>query len=117
MKDLGVIIDEKLNFRSHVSQVISSANKKLGIIHRSFKHLDADSFLMLYKSLVRPSLEYCNNVWVPRFLEDEDRLEKLQQKATRFISELRGLNYVTRLKKINLPTLSFRRKRASYPSS
>ena len=52
IRDLGVVIDGKLNSRYHVSHVISSANKTLGIIKRSFKHLDSASFLLLYKFIL-----------------------------------------------------------------
>ena len=43
-KDLGVIIDHKLNFSSHVVTQVRKANKMMGLIRRSYTHLDITSF-------------------------------------------------------------------------
>jgi len=48
--------------------------------------LSEDSFLSLYKTLVRPILEYGNLVWGPNYKGDICKLEKIQQKATRMHS-------------------------------
>ena len=56
-KDLGVTFDSTLNFKKHINIIVKKANSKLGIIYRTFKHLDAKSFLTLYKAFVRPHLE------------------------------------------------------------
>ena len=57
-KDLGVFIDEKLNFRDHITKKVNIANRNLGIIFRSFTYMDKEMFLNLYKSMVRPHIEY-----------------------------------------------------------
>jgi len=59
MKDLGVIFDSELNFVQHCKEKINIAHSYLGIIKRYFIYLDEDTFVMLYKSLVRSHLEYC----------------------------------------------------------
>ena len=51
----------------------------------------------LYKTLVRPILEYGNSVWCPRFIKDDMALEKVQIRATRLISEFSGLTYRERM--------------------
>ena len=66
-KDLGVIFDEKLIFRDHISKKAAIANRNLGLIFRSFTYIDKVMFLNLYKSLVRPHLEYATSVWSPMF--------------------------------------------------
>ena len=43
-KDLGVIIDHKLNFSSHIVTQVKKANKMMGIIRRCYTHLDITSF-------------------------------------------------------------------------
>ena len=65
-KDLGVHIDHNINFQVHIGEIISKANKILGLIRRSFKYLNQDMFLTLYKTLVRSVLEYTSPVWSPR---------------------------------------------------
>ena len=56
-KDLGVIFDEQLIYRDHISKKAALANRNLGLIFRSFTYIDKAMFLNLYKSLVRPHLE------------------------------------------------------------
>lgn len=111
-KDLGVLFDPDLSFSSHASDVAKRANIKLGMIKRSFTSLGANGMLQLYKSIVRPTLEYCNTAWQPKFFKDEDKLEKVQQRASRLIPDMRHLSYPQRLKTLKLPTLEYRRQRA-----
>jgi hypothetical protein len=56
------MIDNKLSFKQHVSQATSKANRTVGIIRRSFTCLTEKTFVTLYKSLVRPTLEYGHSV-------------------------------------------------------
>jgi hypothetical protein len=69
-KDIGVIVDSKLSFSQHMAEKINSANRVVGVIRRSFTHLNDQVFLKLYKALVRPILEYANVVWAPYYKKD-----------------------------------------------
>ena len=60
-KDLGVIIDNELKFTAHLAEKINKANKMVGLI-RSFLTLDEVMFRALFVALVRPQLEYGNQV-------------------------------------------------------
>ena len=82
-KDLGVFIDEKLNFRDHITNKVNIANRNLGIIFRSFTYMDKEMFLNLYKSMVRPHIEYATQVWSPKYKKDKIALENVQRRATR----------------------------------
>ena len=64
-KDLGVIIDDKLKFREHITPKVNIANRNLGIIFRTFSYMDKEMFLNLYKSMVRPHIEYATQIWSP----------------------------------------------------
>ncbi|ELU12461.1 hypothetical protein CAPTEDRAFT_108955, partial [Capitella teleta] len=57
IRDSRVIIDAKLGFKEHLNNKIQMANKVLAIIRRSFPLLDADTLILLYKSLIRPHLK------------------------------------------------------------
>ena len=111
-KDLGVIFDEKLIFRDHISKKAAIANRNLGLIFRSFTYIDKVMFLNLYKSLVRPHLEYATSVWSPMFKKDSITLENVHRRATRLVNSLSGRTYEDRLKTLGLPTLEYRRLRA-----
>jgi len=81
INDLGVLFDSKLSFRDHISQKINKAYSILGIIKRNFIYLDKRSFILLYKSMVHPHLEYANSVWSPYKLGDIKEIEKVQKRA------------------------------------
>ena len=98
-KDLGVTFDEKLSFRDHIHDKVHKAYyAMLGIIKRNFNYISINSFILLYKSMVRSLLDYCVSVWVPYKKGDIDVLEKVQKKATKIIREIRHLPYTERLK-------------------
>ena len=65
MRDLGVLIDDKLHFSDHVYDKVHKRYYMLGLIKRNFEHLDSQTFVQLYKSLVRSNLEYAVIVWNP----------------------------------------------------
>ena len=111
-KDLGVVIDGKLNFHAHVKKAVLTANKVTGIIRRNFKYMGEETFLTLYKSLVRPHIEYSSTVWNPTMICDQKLIEGVQRRATKLIPSISGLSYPQRLKKLGLPSLQYRRLRA-----
>lgn len=111
-KDLGVTIDDKLKFSDHVNSAVSKANRVLGALRHSFKYMNSTILLKLYKSMVRPHLEYASCVWSPHLKKDMDAIERVQRRATKLVPELRDLPYAERLRKLQLPTLLYRRKRA-----
>ena len=97
-KDLGVTFDENLNFDQHITNITNKAQRVLGLIHRSFEYLDKDMFLPLYKSLIRPTLEYGSCVWSPYLKKDIKRIEDIQRRATRLVPSVSHLPYEQRLK-------------------
>ena len=79
IKDLGATFDSLLRFGLHINEKIYKAYSILGIIKRNFNFLDKDSFLIMYKSLVRSHLEYANCIWSPYTMNDRKKLEKVQK--------------------------------------
>ena len=111
-KDLGVTIDKGLSFSKHIQAQINKANRVLGALKHTFSAIDQTSFPYLYKSLIRPHLEYASVIWSPKFKSDRDAIEKVQKRATRLVSGISQLPYEQRLRILGLPTLQYRRKRA-----
>jgi len=58
-RDLGVMFDEKLNFREHVHCKINMAYKMVKLIRRNYEYLSISSFVLVYRNLVRSHLDYC----------------------------------------------------------
>ena len=90
-KDLGVVIDEKLTFQQHVEQCTTKANRTVGIIRRFFQHLSEQTFTLLFKSLVRPILEYGNVVWQPMAKGLCSQIEDVQRRATKLLGHIKNL--------------------------
>jgi len=111
VRDLGVTIDARLEFSSHINNIVSKANRQLGLLKRSFKIRDTASMLLLYKSTIRPILEYGSPVWSPWKIRQIDQIEQIQRRFTKIVAGMEGLDYSQRLKKLNLPTLQYRRRR------
>ena len=82
-KYLGAIMDSKLTFNSHITTRINKANRNLEIINRSFASTDKTMFLHLYKSLVRPHLEYASPVRYPFLKKHQTAIENVQRRATK----------------------------------
>jgi len=110
-KDLGITVDKELSFSKHISNICNKANQIAGLIWRTFAYVDKEVFLLLYKSLIRPQLEYGAPAWSPYTWKLALDLERVQKRATKRVPGLRSLPYEERLKALNLPTLVYRRLR------
>jgi hypothetical protein len=64
-KDIGVVIDNKLTSNQHISEKINKANWIMGVLRRTMEYMDCTTFKLLFTALVRPHLEYANQVWCP----------------------------------------------------
>ena len=87
-KDLSVTIDRDLNFHMHVSKAVNKASIMLGLVRATFIWLDETTLPRLFTTLVRPNLEYGNEIWCPRFRRDKLEVEKPQRRATKLIPNM-----------------------------
>jgi hypothetical protein len=111
-KDLGVIITDCLKVAGNCHAAYSRANRVLGMIRRTISYKTPGILLPMYKSLVRPLVEYCVPAWSPHYSKDKVMLEKIQHRFTRMIHGLTQKDYATRLDVLNLWSLEERRNRA-----
>jgi hypothetical protein len=111
VKDLGVKIDNHLSFEDHIAAKCATANQRMGIIRRTFKHLDNYTFRLLFIGHVRPHLEYCVSVWNPHLKHLVDQIENVQRRATKLLPKMKNLSYNERLSALKLPSLYHRRIR------
>ena len=111
---LGVTISDDLKWNQHVGSITKKASSTLGFMRRNLRSCPKECRKAAYFSLVRSKLEYAATVWDPYYQQDIDRLENIQRRAARFISNdyrSRHEGAVTEmLKNLELPSLQERRR-------
>jgi hypothetical protein len=111
-RDVGVIFRDNLKPADQCRKAAQTASTVLAQIQRAFHYRDKNTYVSLYKQYVRPHLEFATPAWAPWNQGDIDVLEKVQERAIRAVSGLKGRAYSDRLGELNLPTLAQRREEA-----
>ena len=84
-KLLGLTFSSKLDWGSYIISIAKTASKKIGALIRSMKFLSPEVTLYLYKSTIRPCMEYCCHVWADAPSCYLDLLDKLQKRICRIL--------------------------------
>ena len=106
-------ITSKLSWSTHIDNIISKANKMLGLLKRTFPLLqDIRIRWTLYLSLVKSQLSYGCEIWSPHEFGCKRMLESVQRRATGWILMCRQgyISYKNRLIKLNLLRLAYDRE-------
>ena len=112
VKYLGLLLTSDLTWSQHINNICSKTRKLTGLFYRRFHHCHPQLMLRLYKSLVRPHLEYASQVWDPHLNRDVDSLENVQKFALRVCQKSWSAPYHELLNSTNVHKLSTRRKNA-----
>ena len=81
-KHLGVVLDSNLNFNTHTDQKIKKFNKMIGLIRQLSVNLPRNALLAIYKSFVRPHLDYGDILYDnPSNDNFQSKMEKVQYRA------------------------------------
>lgn len=84
-KYLGVMFTYNMQWSHHIDYITSKALKKLGYLRRTSSASPKSTKLLMYKTLIRPILEYASCVWNPYKVCDVNKIESVQRKSVRFI--------------------------------
>jgi len=109
VKDLGVYVDHKLNFKTHIEDCIVRAKQRSALIFRGFLSRNIHHLTLAFISYIRPLLEYASPVWSPSFIYLNDAIESVQRSYTKRLPGFDKLTYTERLQKLKLQSLEHRR--------
>ena len=108
---LGLTLSSNLSWRAHILKIHQKASRKLNLLKPLKYRLSRYSLDVLYKSLVRSSLEYADVVWDGCSESDSNLLESLQIESARLVTgAMKGTNRVSLLRDVSWVELSERRK-------
>ena len=93
IKYLGVTITNDSKWNTHISNIYTKANRTLGFLRRTLFFCPQNVKEAAYKGMVRPILEYGSSVWDPHPDKLQKELEKVQNRAARFVT--RNYDYET----------------------
>uniref|UniRef100_A0A2H1VC59 SFRICE_022052 n=1 Tax=Spodoptera frugiperda TaxID=7108 RepID=A0A2H1VC59_SPOFR len=115
VRDLGVIMDTKVNFRSHIDNIVTKSARLLGFLKRSTRGFRlVRTKIVLYNALVRSHLEFASVVWNPHYAVHSQRIESVQRAFTKHLAWTFGdissrCPYEQRLQCYSMDTLRNRR--------
>lgn len=85
-KYLGVYLDSKLSFNTHVDAVTKKANSTRAFLSRNLSHCSRNIKETSYKTFVRPMVEYAATAWDPHTQRNVKKIEQTQRSAARFVT-------------------------------
>ena len=112
VKLLGIYIDDKLKFTTHIDHICSTASTQLKIMYRFKKVLTVEDKTDMYRSFVLANFNYCPIVWHYCDVNMMRKMEKLQERALRYLLNDHTSDYQTLLFKSGFDTLHLRRIKA-----
>ena len=105
VKLLGLHVDRKLNFNIHISNISQKAGRQVKVISRAWHVLDQPSKMLFYNIFVECYFNCCAIIWHFCNKSDTFKLEKIQEKALRFITKDCINSYHSLLSKCNTSSL------------
>ena len=97
IKFLGVTIDEKINWKSHIKHVQTKVSRSIAVINKAKTILDKKSLHTLYCSLVLPYFQYCVEIWGNNYVTSLKAITTLQKRAIRIINKVGYLEHTNSL--------------------
>lgn len=110
-KHLGLILNKNLSWTAHIDEIATKAAKRLSLLNKSKNLLSRQTLEIMYKSYVRPTMEYGSLIWHNCTASDSDRLENLQLQAARIVTGApRGTSHANLYNEVGWQTLASRRE-------
>ena len=113
VRDLGIKVTSSLTWSPHIRNIVDDANRMAAWILSVFSTRDSEVMTTLFKSLVRPRVEYSCPLWDPKKIGDIVLIEQVQRQFTARIKDHQHLHYYDRIAALKLMSLQRRRERYS----
>ena len=104
-----MLLDNNLKFDAHISNVCQKVSAQINTLNRLKNILSVKTKESLYRSFVLPFFYYCSQVWHNCGKRNTNKLEKVNERALRYVYKDKQSSYQELLKKINLSSLESRR--------
>jgi hypothetical protein len=111
VKLLGIEIDYQLNFDAHVSSICRKASQQLNVLKRLGSLLNRLSKLTIFHTFILINFNCCPLAWHFCTEKNSKKLEKVQERALRFVYEDYNSSYEELLHKAKAPSLQIRQIR------
>ena len=85
VKLLGIIIDNKLNFNEHISNICKKVSLKLHVLARVSHLMDHEKLRLLMKAFIESQFSYCSLIWMFHSRKLNNRINKLHERALRLV--------------------------------
>ena len=117
-KCLGVLLDGKRTFETHIEYVCKKACAGIGTLRNIKPFVPLCRLVTLYRSLTEPYFDYCSLLWDTCGKQLKDKLQKIQNRAGRAITgssyDVRSADVLNNLKWKTLETRRFHTKATPY---
>ena len=110
-KHLGMLVDDKLSYEHHLKFVLNKIKKTIGLLRKFQQILPRQSLITIYKSFIRPHLDYGDIVYDRAFNESfHKNLQSIQYNAAIAITgAIRGTSSEKLFQELGLESLKSRR--------
>ena len=102
---IGLTFSSKLHWGSYNISIAKTASKKIRALIRSMKFLSLEVPLYLYKSTIRPCMEYCCHIWAGAPSCYLELLDKLQKRTCKTVGTSLGASFEPLARRRNVASL------------
>ena len=87
IKYVGVQVDQYLNWEGHLLTIINKVSRGIGMLRLAKRYFPLETVQMMYKSLIEPYFKYCCPTWGSASSTNLQRLQSLQNRAARIVTD------------------------------
>ena len=102
---LGVTLDNKLKFEGHIHKICRKVSQQVAVLNRLKKISPfelTESRIDIYRAFIAPHFNYCSESWHHCGERGSGKLEKINERALRFVTRDKSNTYEKLLKQLNL---------------